>query len=309
MSHQMSPEGREFLAHHEGGHVLKAYLDSAGVWTIGVGLTAASGVVKPHAGMVITRQESDRLLALALPKYERGTRAAMGPHVKQCEFDGGASFHFNTGAIHKASWVQALIQNQRDDAEKRLMLWNKAGGKELRGLTNRRAAEANLIFRGVYKAANTHTSARVARHDPGQRQPVLRKGSTGTAVAQLQEELRTLGYYEGTATGQFADYTEMAVRKFQRAHPHLTEDGIAGAATMAQIQRNIDARRKAKSTTIGGAASGATTGGGNEALGGADVTAIPTELLIAGVAGFIVVLLFVIAWQYREVIQQRIRRD
>lgn len=44
---QTSPEGLAFLERHE-GVVLRAYRDVVGVWTIGAGLTAASGVVKPQ---------------------------------------------------------------------------------------------------------------------------------------------------------------------------------------------------------------------------------------------------------------------
>ena len=50
----------------EEGVVLRAYRCPAGVWTIGAGLTAASGVVVPQAGMVITPAEASALLARAL---------------------------------------------------------------------------------------------------------------------------------------------------------------------------------------------------------------------------------------------------
>lgn len=307
---ETSAKGKAFLAHHEGGHVLRAYKCPSNIWTIGVGLTAASGVVKPYAGMVITQQESERLFSLALPKYERPMRTAMGPFVKQHEFDGGVSFHWNSGQGHKASWVKLLVAGDYAGAEASLKSWNKGGGKVLRGLVNRRKAEADLIFRGTYGAgAHNAGTVRVPRHDATSRQPAMKRGDRGDGVTQLQEQLRTLGYYEGVATGDFAEYTEMAVRRFQRAHPHLTEDGIAGAATMAQIQRNIDARKKATNTTVGGATGGAATGGGNEALGGADVTSIPTEWLIAGVGALVALALFIIAWQYRDVITQRVRRN
>ncbi|HEV7286699.1 MAG TPA: lysozyme, partial [Kaistia sp.] len=95
---EITPAGLEQLVAEE-GEVLRAYRDVAGVWTIGVGLTAASGVVKPKAGMVITRAESRRLLAAALARrYEPAVAAAM-PGAPAHAFDGAVSFHFNTGAI------------------------------------------------------------------------------------------------------------------------------------------------------------------------------------------------------------------
>ena len=61
---QTSQRGIAFLERHE-GVVLRAYRCPAGHWTIGAGLTAASGVVTPKPGMVITRKEATRLLAVA----------------------------------------------------------------------------------------------------------------------------------------------------------------------------------------------------------------------------------------------------
>jgi len=103
---EISPAGLEQLVAEE-GEVLRAYRDVAGVWTIGVGLTAASGVVTPKAGMVITKAESRRLLAAALKRrYEPAVAAAMLGAPAHA-FDGAVSFHFNTGAIARASWVKA----------------------------------------------------------------------------------------------------------------------------------------------------------------------------------------------------------
>ena len=110
---QTSAQGVAALEQEE-GVVLRAYLCPAGHWTIGPGLTAASGVVKPRAGMVITQAESTELTEKALrTNYEPAVEAAMtssanGPIKKpqQCEFDAGVSFHWSTGAIGRASWVK-----------------------------------------------------------------------------------------------------------------------------------------------------------------------------------------------------------
>ena len=103
---QTSAEGVAFIERHE-GVVLTAYRDPVGIWTIGSGLTAASGVVKPKAGMKISKAEAARLLSKALAtNYEPAVARTM-PGARQHEFDGGVSFHFNTGAIGRASWVRA----------------------------------------------------------------------------------------------------------------------------------------------------------------------------------------------------------
>ena len=63
-------------------------------------------------------------------------------------------------------------------------------------------------------------------------EPVLRTGSTGEAVKNLQSRLYTLGYYQGEIDGQFGAGTRDAVALFQRGNG-LEADGIAGAETKA----------------------------------------------------------------------------
>ena len=62
------------------------------------------------------------------------------------------------------------------------------------------------------------------------RAPILKSGSRGTAVTQLQSRLIELGYLSGSADGQFGPATEAAVIRFQQQH-QLTADGKVGPAT------------------------------------------------------------------------------
>ncbi len=63
---------------------------------------------------------------------------------------------------------------------------------------------------------------------------LLQDGATGPRVTQLQEQLTTLGFYEGPITGFFGELTEAAVIRFQAARG-LTADGIVGASTEAAL--------------------------------------------------------------------------
>ena len=63
---------------------------------------------------------------------------------------------------------------------------------------------------------------------------VLKSGSSGDSVADLQRALSQLGYEPGTADGKFGPATAQAVTAFQQAKG-LKEDGIAGPATIAAI--------------------------------------------------------------------------
>ena len=60
--------------------------------------------------------------------------------------------------------------------------------------------------------------------------PVLRMGSTGSDVSDLQARLMELGYYSGSIDGKYAADTVAAVTEFQNRHG-LTADGIAGRQT------------------------------------------------------------------------------
>ncbi|MEO1069119.1 MAG: peptidoglycan-binding protein [Cyanobacteria bacterium J06638_6] len=60
--------------------------------------------------------------------------------------------------------------------------------------------------------------------------PVLRPGMEGDVVKQLQQRLRSEGFYSGAIDGIFGSETEAAVRQAQSAND-LTVDGIVGPAT------------------------------------------------------------------------------
>lgn len=233
-----SPKGIAFIAAHE-GVVTRAYRDVAGVWTIGVGHTAAAGPPKPAAGMTITREEAFAILARDLPAYERRVAVALGA-VTQPVFDGAVSFDFNTGAINRASWAKAFRAGNLAAARDGLMQWTKAGGRQIAGLVRRREAEARLIFEGTY----------------GTDVP----GATPDAAAVLayQKQLAALGFYRGPVDGIKGPATRAAVIAYQRSHPDLVADGIVGAATRASLDRDMAARNGALAAAAGAAAAAAT---------------------------------------------------
>ena len=65
-------------------------------------------------------------------------------------------------------------------------------------------------------------------------EPVLRSGSQGQDVTDLQSRLKTLGYYDGEIDGQFGPGTKDAVILFQKQNG-LDADGIVGADTKALL--------------------------------------------------------------------------
>ena len=61
-------------------------------------------------------------------------------------------------------------------------------------------------------------------------EPVLRSGSRGEDVSNVQSRLKNLGYYTGEVDGQYGAGTKEAVSVFQRQNG-LDADGIVGAET------------------------------------------------------------------------------
>lgn len=274
------------------GEVLNAYRDVVGVWTIGVGLTAASGLIKPTAGMKITREESRRLLALALEKRYEPAVARVLPKAKQHEFDGAVSFHYNTGAIATASWPDKFKAGAISAAKSAFLSWNKGGKppRPIKGLTLRRQREWDLIEKGVYPhgikpTVTPATPAPAVAEEPTK---VLTLGSNGEAVVDLQRRLQALKLYVGSLDGKFGPKTEAAVKAFQRSHPVLIVDGKAGPATLATLKRMEAAP---KSAVVYGA-----VGAGAAATG----LGVAPLWIGVGVAVIAACALGWVAWRYRD---------
>jgi N-acetylmuramoyl-L-alanine amidase len=66
---------------------------------------------------------------------------------------------------------------------------------------------------------------------------VLKKGSNGGEVKELQRRLKMWGYYNGEVDGIYGSQTVEAVKYFQRKNG-LTVDGIAGRETFAALGMN-----------------------------------------------------------------------
>ncbi len=127
---------------------LTAYQDSVGVWTIGYGHTAEAGPPAPKAGMKITEQEAADILARDLGQYERAVTKAVSIVPSANQFAAMVSLCYNIGPTNfaKSSVVRLLNVGQPREAADAFLLWNKAGGKVLKGLTARRENEKKLFL-------------------------------------------------------------------------------------------------------------------------------------------------------------------
>lgn len=132
------------------GYKDKAYLCPAGVATIGYGSTMWNDGRKVQMGDKITKEGAELLLHWEL---NNKAIALYGLNVNQNQADAILSFVFNLGigAFQKSTLIKKIRLNPNDPTIRdEFMKWNKArvGGKliELKGLTRRRTAEANLYY-------------------------------------------------------------------------------------------------------------------------------------------------------------------
>lgn len=138
---KISENGINLIKFFEGER-LTAYKCSANVWTIGIGHTGLVDGAQIHEGMTITSQKSIELLKEDIRYFEDAVNK-ISLSLNQNQFDALVSFSFNCGV----GSLQTLIKNRTlEQIGEALLLYNKAGGKVLQGLVNRRKKERELFF-------------------------------------------------------------------------------------------------------------------------------------------------------------------
>ena len=122
----LSPIGEAALIAREGRR-LEAYKDSGGIWTIGVGHTAAAGPPTPRAGLRITAAECDAIFARDVQKFVKTVRDAVPADLPQHAFDALVSLCFNIGqpAFLRSTVLRKLRAGDRAAAAEAILLWNR----------------------------------------------------------------------------------------------------------------------------------------------------------------------------------------
>lgn len=152
----IGPDGIALIKRFEGcarlrrDGLVEAYPDpgtGGDPWTIGWGATGR-GLKRSERigpGTVWTQKQCDTRLASDLKLYAKEVaRAVDGTATTQAQFDAMVSFHYNTGAIHRATLTRKHKAGDYAGAAKEFARWNKAGGRVLKGLVRRRKEEASL---------------------------------------------------------------------------------------------------------------------------------------------------------------------
>lgn len=138
----------EGCARQRGDGCFEAYPDpgtGGDPWTIGWGATG-KGVTR---GTVWSQAECDQRLEQDLLRFSRDVTRALGPApTSQAQFDALVSFHYNTGAIARATLTKLHKAGDTTAVRAEFGKWVHAGGRRLNGLVRRRAAEAALYAGG-----------------------------------------------------------------------------------------------------------------------------------------------------------------
>ncbi|HUJ75559.1 MAG TPA: lysozyme [bacterium] len=122
------------------------YQDAVGIWTIGY------GAIRDLHGLPITTHTPPIDMDTANVLLQRDVRRAsdavtrlIRPPLNQQEFDALCSFTFNLGGgALQSSTLRQVINRNEEPEEDLFTRWDMAGGRHLRGLHRRRAAEYDL---------------------------------------------------------------------------------------------------------------------------------------------------------------------
>lgn len=133
-----TPDGKRYVA----------YQDIVGVWTACDGITRG---VKP--GALYTKAQCDSSLAVELQLANSYIDRCISVPISDGERAAYVSGGYNLGPslVCGSTLQRKLNAGDHRGACNELPRWNKAGGRVVQGLTNRRMAELNVCLSGLAK--------------------------------------------------------------------------------------------------------------------------------------------------------------
>ncbi|MGA6135872.1 lysozyme [Acinetobacter dispersus] len=129
--------------------VLTAYDDGVGVWTIGFGTTVYPNGIRVKRGDICTKAQAVSFFQHDLRRFEDAVNQAVKVVVNQNQFDALVSLAYNIGetAFKGSTLVKELNAGNYEAAADQFPKWNRGGGKVMKGLVRRRAAERELFLK------------------------------------------------------------------------------------------------------------------------------------------------------------------
>jgi lysozyme len=146
---KLSDKGYDLIKRFE-GFSDRPYKCPAGISTIGYGNTYyPNGTKVKITDKQITREYANEILAHIADEFSEDVLKLVKSKITVNQLNALTSFAYNVGVANLAkSTLLKLVNINPNDGNiaKEFLKWNKAGGKVLNGLTNRRIAESALYF-------------------------------------------------------------------------------------------------------------------------------------------------------------------
>ena len=219
------------------GRYLKAYQDCVGVWTIGYGMIDSDYKytgLHVKKGVTITDKQCDDL-------FEKLIRAKYCPLVdkyqskynfNQNQYDALVSFAYNIGSI---DGLTANGTRSKETVGKKILAYNKAGGKVVQGLVNRRKDEYALYTKAVSKSHYTGSYPKM----PPRGYYAEGDGSTHLKdwtieINKVLKVLKWAGFYSGKIDGVYGPKAVSATIKCQE-HFKLKTNGKFGNLCLGSL--------------------------------------------------------------------------
>jgi len=145
---KLDEKGYDFIRKHEGLR-LEAYLCPAKIPTIGYGNTFYEDGKKVKLGDKISKERAIELFKFTADRFASKVLNITKVNLTQNQFNALVSFAYNVGlgAYLSSTLLKKVLYNPSSkDVDIQFKKWNKANGKELAGLTRRRAEESKLYY-------------------------------------------------------------------------------------------------------------------------------------------------------------------
>lgn len=145
---KISQRGLDLIKGFE-GFSSTAYLDVVNIPTIGWGNTFYADGTKVKLGDQISKTDALKLLeVIANRDFADKIFPLIKVKVTQSQFDAMVSLAYNIGVGNflKSTLLKKLNASDFAGAGEEFLKWNKAGGKEVLGLTRRREREKQLFL-------------------------------------------------------------------------------------------------------------------------------------------------------------------
>ena len=145
---KISPRGLELIKDFE-GFSSTSYLCPAKIPTIGWGNTFYEDGTRVKLGEQISKTDALKLLEVVANRdFADKIFPSIKVKVTQNQFDAMVSLAYNigTGSFLKSTLLKKVNAGDFTGAGEEFLRWNKAGGKEVLGLTRRREREKQLFL-------------------------------------------------------------------------------------------------------------------------------------------------------------------